>query len=528
MSRRRRLRPLVASVALLLSACPRACCPGTPTRRAPAARPATRAASPATTDAPPTTGDPTATTGTTGDDTTGTATTRAATTPPAAPTLLCPTDFRFDPPAGATALRVAGEWQGFDLATATAMTGPTASGVFTAHARAPAGPARVQGRLRAQGGAHAVGARPGRRAAASTSTASRTAPSGARLQPARRSSVEAIAATRPAPGQGAFTATLRYVDGVDGAGADAAALRRPSLRNGDDERRADRRRVAIDARRATSPLASPASPTASTASRSTAQPKSGARRRARCACRSGSRPSRSRWNDALIYMVMTDRYRDGDPATTPAPTPSADPRGDWQGGDLEGLRAGDRGRHARQARRARDLAHAVPDQPRGRVPRERRRAQGHRLPRLLADQGARGRPAPRRRRRRCAALVSEAHAHGIRILQDYVINHVHEEHEYVAAHPEWFRTGLRVRHAGLRLDGEARSSACSPTTCPTSTTRVPEANAAVRRRRRVVARRVRSRRPARRRRQARRGGRDAQPLRRGARDLRARRARSTS
>src|SRR5262249_9176769 len=35
----------------------------------------------------------------------------------------------------------------------------------------------------------------------------------------------------------------------------------------------------------------------------------------------------------------------------------------------------------------------------------------------------------------------EAHAHGIRILQDFVVNHVHQEHEYVKAHPEWFRTG---------------------------------------------------------------------------------------
>jgi glycosidase len=38
------------------------------------------------------------------------------------------------------------------------------------------------------------------------------------------------------------------------------------------------------------------------------------------------------------------------------------------------------------------------------------------------------------------ALVKEAHAHGIRILQDFVLNHVHEDHEYVQSHPEWFHT----------------------------------------------------------------------------------------
>jgi glycosidase len=39
------------------------------------------------------------------------------------------------------------------------------------------------------------------------------------------------------------------------------------------------------------------------------------------------------------------------------------------------------------------------------------------------------------------AMVAEAHAHGIRVLQDFVVNHVHKEHEYVAQHPAWFRTG---------------------------------------------------------------------------------------
>ena len=46
-----------------------------------------------------------------------------------------------------------------------------------------------------------------------------------------------------------------------------------------------------------------------------------------------------RWDDALIYMVMTDRFVDGDPGNNPGATPGADPRGDWQGGDLAGLRA---------------------------------------------------------------------------------------------------------------------------------------------------------------------------------------------
>jgi glycosidase len=38
-------------------------------------------------------------------------------------------------------------------------------------------------------------------------------------------------------------------------------------------------------------------------------------------------------------------------------------------------------------------------------------------------------------------LVTEAHRHGIRVLQDFVLHHVHQDHEYAFSHPEWFKTG---------------------------------------------------------------------------------------
>ena len=46
------------------------------------------------------------------------------------------------------------------------------------------------------------------------------------------------------------------------------------------------------------------------------------------------------------------------------------------------------------------------------------------------------------------ALVTAAHRRGIRVLMDYVINHVHEDHEYVDVHPEWFRTGCECGQPG--------------------------------------------------------------------------------
>jgi neopullulanase len=38
------------------------------------------------------------------------------------------------------------------------------------------------------------------------------------------------------------------------------------------------------------------------------------------------------------------------------------------------------------------------------------------------------------------AMVAAAHAHGIRVIQDLVVQHVHSEHEYLADHPDWFNT----------------------------------------------------------------------------------------
>ena len=144
------------------------------------------------------------------------------------------------------------------------------------------------------------------------------------------------------------------------------------------------------------------------------------------------------WRDALIYMVMNDRFRNGDPANDPAPTTGADAAAEFFGGDLKGVTdAIEDGTLDQLGVTALWLSPFVENTPRfhydgshgvtafhGYWPVKPRAVD----PRLGTEADL-------------DALVRAAHRKGIRVLMDFVINHVHEDHEYFAAHPEWFRTG---------------------------------------------------------------------------------------
>ena len=146
------------------------------------------------------------------------------------------------------------------------------------------------------------------------------------------------------------------------------------------------------------------------------------------------------WRDAVIYMGMTDRFKNGDTANDAPPTAGVDTRADFQGGDLQGVRAAIASGSLDQlgvraiwlspfhtnpagAYPADDGIHNVTGYH-GYWPKRAREVDA----RLGGDAGLK-------------AMVAEAHAHGIRVLQDFVVNHVHKEHEYFTAHPDWFRTG---------------------------------------------------------------------------------------
>lgn len=146
------------------------------------------------------------------------------------------------------------------------------------------------------------------------------------------------------------------------------------------------------------------------------------------------------WRDAVLYMGMNDRLKNGTTANdTPAPV-GVDERARFQGGDLEGARQviasgaldslGVRAiwfspfhSNVEGAFAADDGVHQVTGYH-GYWPTRAREVD----PRLGGEAALK-------------ALVAEAHAHGIRVVMDFVVNHVHEGHEYFKAHPEWFRTG---------------------------------------------------------------------------------------
>ena len=146
------------------------------------------------------------------------------------------------------------------------------------------------------------------------------------------------------------------------------------------------------------------------------------------------------WRDTPLYMIMIDRFRDGAPDNNPEPTPGAEPSTDWYGGDLQGVtQAIEDGVFESLGVRALWIspwnlnpagAHLAGDGLHGMTgyhgywPIDSRAVD----PRFGGDEAL-------------DAMIRAAHARGIRVMMDLVLNHVHEQHPAFLAHPEWFNTG---------------------------------------------------------------------------------------
>ena len=145
------------------------------------------------------------------------------------------------------------------------------------------------------------------------------------------------------------------------------------------------------------------------------------------------------WEDSLIYMIMTDRYIHGNTRNDPSPTGAA-AGADWMGGDIEGVTSKIQSGYfaelgvnvlwltpfntnAQGTGIAGDGVHDVAAYH-GYWPVEPRQVD----PRLgTADQ--------------LKTMVDAAHESGIRVMMDYVVNHVHQDHTYYQDNPEWFNQG---------------------------------------------------------------------------------------
>ena len=139
------------------------------------------------------------------------------------------------------------------------------------------------------------------------------------------------------------------------------------------------------------------------------------------------------WDEAVVYFAFVDRLANGDPSRDAVEGATAE-LGEYLGGDFEGVRKmlpylDDLGVSVLWLSNAQDNAEADwagdcdatytgyhaywPDQAKG--------VEEH----FGSEQDL-------------TALIDAAHARGMRVVMDWVANHVHVDHPYAQDHPEWF------------------------------------------------------------------------------------------
>jgi glycosidase len=141
------------------------------------------------------------------------------------------------------------------------------------------------------------------------------------------------------------------------------------------------------------------------------------------------------WRDAVMYFVMIDRFYDGDP-TNNAPVSGVEVPGNYQGGDFVGLRQKiEDGYFTRLGVNTIWIT-----SPLDNADNSNPGADGHNYsgyhgywPQDLTKAESKlGTGAELK------AMVDSAHAHGLQVLIDYVMNHVHINSPVYAAHKDWF------------------------------------------------------------------------------------------
>ena len=167
------------------------------------------------------------------------------------------------------------------------------------------------------------------------------------------------------------------------------------------------------------------------------------------------------WQDGLIYFAFTDRFRNGDfgEASAASPVDGVDPKANYQGGDFLGiLDAMDAGWFDALGANVLWLT-PVYENPDGAYiaadgVNQFSGFHGYWPVDPFAIEGKLG-DAWASSEDRLNELITEAHARGIRVLFDLVLNHVHEDHVYRSEHPEWFGGGCVCGADGCSWDERA-------------------------------------------------------------------------
>lgn len=164
--------------------------------------------------------------------------------------------------------------------------------------------------------------------------------------------------------------------------------------------------------------------------------------------------ARDEWSDAVLYFAFVDRFLDGDPSNNGAPTPGVQQAADYKGGDWAGIR------QKLQEGYFTDLGVNVLwlTVPVNNPAVSGSNADGHlhgayhgTWPQALDQVEERfGTLAE------LQGLVADAHGLGIRIVLDWVMNHVHQSSPVYVQHPEWFWDA--------QVDGQ--SCVCGSPACP--------------------------------------------------------------
>jgi glycosidase len=344
--------------------------------------------------------------------------------------VRCPVAFAYRVPAGAnvTRVEVTGEWNGW-ANPGVALT-QDGSGVFRGDVAIPPG---FHGYKLLINGEWQLDPDAARR-----KYVGGVENSGVRVVDCRWPSFSLVthSVDRAAMGQGRFRATVQWTTGVEGVPLDPSSIRVTLRRDGMSTPVAGpmvdaaMRRVSIDVSALADGKYTVLVDGRDTSGREAAT--------LRLPFWVEARPFT--WQGATIYMAMVDRFANGDRASDATATAGVDPRADYHGGDFQGLRAriAD-GTLDRLGVRAIWLA-PVNENPSGAF------LASDGVHRVMGYHGywpIRAREVEPRLGGAAALreLIAEAHRHGIRVLQDFVVNHVHREHEYFRAHPEWFRTG---------------------------------------------------------------------------------------